>query len=161
MIWKWSWKWAKNDLRMATMNNPNECKMETYLAFAKMNSKNYHFHLFCQCAGREKCIASFFYNFHSIFHFPCVCFSAKYTKMSWKWPKNGYHVWWTTLMFFFQVFCGFFQLEVGASWRFLRLRPKPGNYILKYWEYQKSKCSSQISKSGEDRHSSYAQLNEI
>ena len=125
MIWKWSWKWAKNDLRMATMNNPNECKMETYLAFAKMNSKNYHFHLFCQCAGREKCIASLFYNFHSIFHFPCVCFSAKYTKMSWKWaekwPKNGYCVWWTTLMFFFQVFQGFLWFFSAWSWSLLEV----------------------------------------
>ena len=103
----------------------NECKMETYLAFAKMNSKNYHFHLFCQCAGREKCIASLFYNFHSIFHFPCVCFSAKYTKMSWKWaekwPKNGYCVWWTTLMFFFQVFQGFLWFFSAWSWSLLEV----------------------------------------
>ena len=66
-----------------------------------MDSKNYHFHLFWQCAWREKCIfASFFYNFrsgsftviifhiifHSIFHF-LLFVSLPNTQ---KWAENEF-----------------------------------------------------------------------
>ena len=76
---------------------------------------DYHFHLFWQCAWREKCIfASFFYNFRSggftvtIFTSFFIPFFVSFClflcqihknepkmpkmslKMSWKWPKNGY-----------------------------------------------------------------------
>ena len=33
----------------------------------------------------------FFASFSHHFLVPFVCFSAKYRKMSWKWPKNGQH----------------------------------------------------------------------
>ena len=120
----WNSEWKKMNVKW----NPN-------LAFAKMDSKNYHFHLFWQCAWREKCIfASFFYNFHSggftvtIFHIifhPIFCFllfvSLPNTQ---KWAENEFQnepkmaqEWlpWTTLLFayilFFVVFYHFVHIS--------------------------------------------------
>ena len=40
MIWKWSRKWAENELKMATMNNPN-----IYSNFSSQLSRNQRFNL--------------------------------------------------------------------------------------------------------------------
>ena len=44
---------TQNERKMNVKWNPN-------VTFAKMDSKNYHFHLFWQCAWREKCIFASF-----------------------------------------------------------------------------------------------------